>query len=398
MFKGKKIILGISGGIAAYKSISLIRLFIKNGAEVKVIATANALHFVTKVTLESISKNKVYADVFADTNDYTTEHISLTDWGDFFVVAPATANIIGKYADGIADDALSTSLLAFDKPVFLAPAMNCKMWENFAVKKNCEYLKNNGVNFIEPATGFLACGYEGKGRMAEPEDIFSFIGEKLFKELPLKGKKALVTAGPTYEAIDPVRFIGNHSSGLMGFCIAEALALKGAEVTLIAGPTNLETPQPDINRINVVSTDEMFDACSDLYRDADITVMAAAVADYKPVLKCNSKIKKGRGKSLDLNLVKTKDILAYLGKEKKETQILVGFALETDNEIENAKKKLNLKNLDFIVLNSLKDKGAGFGCDTNKISIIDDKTVIEYALKSKHEVALDIVNKICSII
>lgn len=394
MLSGKKIILGISGGIAAYKSINLIRLFIKSGAEVKVVTTASALHFVTKISLESVSKNKVYTDVFDESNDYTTAHISLTDWGDIFVVAPATANIIGKFANGIADDALSTSLLAFNKDVYIAPAMNCKMWEHFSVQKNCCYLKANGVHFIEPEKGFLACGYEGKGRMAEPEAIHSILAQS-FTSNNFSGKKVLVTAGPTYEAIDPVRFIGNHSSGLMGYSIAEAFAQRGATVYLVSGPTGLRVSHNNIEKIDIVSADEMQQACIKLFPQADITVMAAAVADYKPTEYNKKKIKKEKTNLSTLSLSRTPDILAQLGAMKSSQQILVGFALETDNETDNAKQKCVEKNLDFIVLNSLKDKGAGFGTKTNKIAIVDTSGTVEtYALKHKKEVAADIVLQI----
>jgi phosphopantothenoylcysteine decarboxylase/phosphopantothenate--cysteine ligase len=394
MLKGKRVILGISGGIAAYKSAILIRLLVKAGAEVKVIATKHALEFITKVTLETLSQNKLYSDLFGDENDYSTEHVSISDWGDIFIIAPATANIIGKFANGIADDALSTTLLAFNKKVFIAPSMNCKMFENFAVQKNLEYLKDNGITIIEPPEGYLACGYEGKGRMEEPESIVSFVENELKKKAKLKGKKALVTAGPTYEAIDPVRFIGNHSSGLMGFLLAEALAENGAEVVLISGPTKLNITNHSIKRIDVISADDMYKACMKEYVHANIIVMSAAVADYSPAEISLKKIKK-EGSDLTLKLKPTKDILSELGKKKRKNQVLVGFALETDNEIDHAKKKLHTKNLDFIVMNTLKDKGAGFGHSTNKITIIDKQNKITtFELKDKTEVAKDIVNKI----
>ncbi|NTW31495.1 MAG: bifunctional phosphopantothenoylcysteine decarboxylase/phosphopantothenate--cysteine ligase CoaBC [Bacteroidetes bacterium] len=394
MLKGKHIILGISGGIAAYKSAILTRLFKKAGAEVKIVTTQNALKFVTKVTLETLSENKLYYEVFSDENDYSTEHVSLTDWGDIFVVAPATANIIGKFANGIADDALSTSLMAFNKKIYLAPSMNCKMLNNFAVQKNLDYLKKNNIHIIEAAKGFLACGYEGEGRMEEPENILSFILNDLKKKALLIGKTALVTAGPTYEAIDPVRFIGNHSSGLMGFAIAEELAQQGAKVTLITGPNNLSIHNINIKKIDVVSAENMYKECIKEFEKADITIMAAAVADYTPEIIADQKIKK-TGAELIIKLKPSKDILSELGKKKRKNQLLVGFALETNNEIENARKKLKNKNLDFIVLNSLQDKGAGFKHSTNKITIIDcNKNITEFILKDKVEVAKDIVGKI----
>lgn len=394
MLKGKKIILGISGGIAAYKAAILIRLFKKSGAEVKVVVTASALEFITRVTLESLSENKVYDKVFGDQNDYTTEHVALTDWGDVFVVAPATANIIGKLASGIADDALSTSLLAFNKEVFIAPAMNCKMWDHFAVQKNVSYLIASGMHIIEPTEGFLACGYEGRGRMEEPERIFQAVKQSFqSKQSTLKGKNILLTAGPTHEAIDPVRYIGNHSSGKMGYALAEELAERGARVNLVSGPVNLPVVHQNIGLTKVTSASEMLEACESYFGDCDAAIMAAAVADYQPDAIAEKKIKKGESaKKLVLQLVPTTDILAHLGKQKGK-RVLVGFALETDNEMDNAIKKLTSKNLDFIVLNSLSEQGAGFGHNTNKITIINNKQeVSRYHLKDKKEVAADIAD------
>jgi len=397
MLKGKRVILGISGGIAAYKSAVLIRLLIKAGAEVRVVTTRNALEFVTKVTLETLSQNKVYCEVFSSENDYSTQHVSLSDWGDIFIVAPASANIIGKLAGGIADDALSTSLLAFNRKLFIAPSMNVKMFEHFAVQRNLEYLKKNGIIIIEPAEGYLACGYEGKGRMEEPEKIIAFV-EKYFSDNKiLSVKKALVTAGPTYEAIDPVRFIGNHSSGLMGFCIAEELAEQGAEVTLICGPNKIKTSNPGIKRIDVVSAAEMHKACMDNFASNNLIVMAAAVADFTPLTKADLKIKK-TGDPSPIMLTPTKDILQEMGNRKQDKQFLVGFALETNNEIENAKKKLHKKNLNIVIVNSLKDSGAGFGHSTNKITIIDkNENITTFELKDKKEVAKDIIKKIAEL-
>jgi phosphopantothenoylcysteine decarboxylase / phosphopantothenate---cysteine ligase len=398
MLKGKKIIIGISGGIAAYKTPFLIRLFQKAGAEVKVVVTKNALEFVTKSTLETLSQNKIYCDVFSNDNDYTTEHVSLTDWGDLFIVAPATANIIGKFAHGIADDALSTSLIAFNKSLFFAPSMNAKMFENFAVQQNIDFLKKNNVKIIEPVEGFLACGTEGKGRMEEPENIFSFIQNYLKKKGPLSGKKALVTAGPTYEKIDPVRFIGNFSSGLMGYSVAEELAEKGADVTLVSGPSELSLLDPDIKKIDVVSAEEMYNAVIKVSDKSDIIIMAAAVADFTPVHSAKSKIKK-TGDPAPIQLKLTKDILASVGGKKRKGQVLVGFALETENEFKNASKKLNTKNLDFIVLNTLKDKGAGFGTHTNKVTFVEaENKITKFDLKPKTMVAKDIVSKIIQIL
>ncbi|MFW5687751.1 MAG: bifunctional phosphopantothenoylcysteine decarboxylase/phosphopantothenate--cysteine ligase CoaBC, partial [Bacteroidota bacterium] len=364
------------------------------GAEVKVVTTANALWFVTRVSLESLSQNKIYDQVFGPENDYTTEHISLTDWGDCMVVAPATANIMGKYANGIADDALSTTLMAFNRKVFVAPAMNCKMYENFAFQRNLKYLLENEVEIIEPASGYLACGYEGKGRMEEPEEIFARVERYFASKNDFQGKKVLITAGPTYEAIDPVRFIGNHSTGKMGFAIAEALASRGAEVTLVAGPVVLSTPKGVKNRIDVVTAEQMYKETMNAFSSVDAAVMTAAVADFKPSVHRTSKIKKGRS-DLKIDLVATPDILHSLGEKKNKNQVLVGFALETDNETENARKKLLSKNLDFIVLNSLNDPGAGFGGDYNKVSFLDNKNHISrFELKTKKQVAHDIADRL----
>lgn len=393
MSEKKKILLGITGGIAAYKSLFLIRLFIKNNYQVKAIATKNALQFVTPLSIETLSKNKLYSDVFSSPDEYNTEHIAVSDEADVLIVAPATANIIGKFSNGIADDALSTTYLAFNKPVFIAPAMNCKMMEHHSVKKNIHFLKSIGVNFIEPEYGDLACGYQGSGRMAEPELIFNQVHSFLQGKKAFTGKKVLITAGPTFEAIDPVRFIGNHSSGKMGFALAEEFSKNGAEVVLISGPVALDTPA-NIKRINVTSAEEMLNACKSEFSKVDITIMAAAVADYKPSEVSNVKIKKSEA-NIDLHLTKTNDILACLGKLKTKNQILVGFALETNNELDNARAKLHNKNLDFIVLNSLNDNGAGFTHNTNKVSIIDKMgQITDYPLKSKKEVAHDILLQI----
>jgi len=396
MLKNKKILIGISGGIAAYKSLFLIRLFIKQGAKVKVVVTGNALHFVTPLSIETLSGNKIYADMFQDHAEYTTEHIALTDWADIFIVAPATANIIGKYANGIADDALSTSLLAFSKQVFIAPSMNTKMYNNPAVIKNIQILRSYGVKIIEAPEGDLACGYEGAGRMEEPENILKKVLDYFKQSASFAGKKVLVTAGGTKEAIDAVRFIGNHASGLMGFSIAREFANRGAKVTLITAPSGIKISDDNIRRIDVVSADEMHMACQKEFPKTDITVMAAAVADYAPLNPRKNKIKKNPDNSvIHVSLKPTTDILAGLGKIKKKNQLLIGFALETDNEIENAYQKLFNKNLDLIILNSLKDKGAGFGTATNKITIIDKhKNITPFQLKSKSDVAADIANKI----
>lgn len=392
----KKIIVGITGGIAAYKIPQLIRLFAKNGDEVKVVATKNALQFVTELTLETVSGNAVYCDVFAPHNEYSTEHIALADWADMIVVAPATANIIGKYASGIADDALSTLLLAFAKDVVVCPAMNTNMYNSPVVQENINCLKDKGINILSPAEGELACGTSGVGRMPEPEEIFEYVQAVFAKKLSLAGKTVLVTAGPTYERIDSVRFIGNFSTGKMGFAVAEELAERGAKVILVAGPTSLTAKHRNIKQINVESAREMYAAATENYGSCDAAILSAAVADYRPETVSDHKIKKTADtETLDIHLVQNPDILATLGKMKTDRQLLIGFALETDNELENAKSKLARKNLDMIVLNSLKDKGAGFGHDTNKVTIITaDGTVTEGSLKSKADVAKDIADRL----
>lgn len=397
MLTGKKILIGISGGIAAYKTPLLIRELIKKNCQVKVVTTKNALEFVTLTTLRTLSQNNVYFEMFFRNEDYSTEHISLTDWADCFIVAPATANIIGKYANGLADDALSTSLIAFNKDIFFAPAMNTKMYNNKIVKDNLRKIEKNGARIISPTKGNLACGYDGEGRMEEPNEIIKIIDQFYSDNLPLKNKTILVTAGGTQEQIDAVRYIGNNSSGRMGYCIAEELALKGANVILISGKTNVKTTNNNIKLVNVISAQEMFEQTTKIFPKCDMAILSAAVADYKPIYAAKNKIKK-TSENLTITLTPTLDILANLGKTKKKNQILVGFALETDNEKENAIKKLTEKNLDFIVLNSLNDKGAGFGVSTNKITIIDKNQKIEtFKLKSKEEVAIDIVNKLISL-
>ena len=387
------VVIAISGGIAAYKIPFLIRLFKKAGHEVKVVVTKNALNFVTEATLQTLSDNLVYSDMFAGNKDMT-EHISLADWADYYIVAPATANIIGKYANAIADDCVSTTLLAFDKDVFLAPAMNTKMYANEGVQNNLQILASRGVNIISPNCGELACGANGDGRMAEPEEIFAFVNNHIAKSKILAGKTICVTAGPTYEQIDPVRFIGNNSSGKMGFAIAESLATKGASVKLIAGPTHLNTNSCNIERIDVKSAEQMYNATVKEFEKADAAILSAAVADYTPKNVFSQKVKKADN-VLNIELQPTKDILAQLGRMKTDKQTLVGFALETNDEENNAKQKLSKKNLDFIVLNSLNDKNACFGFDTNKVTIIDSNgKMIKTDLKSKSEIAEDVVSKL----
>jgi len=394
MLKGKRILLGISGGIAAYKTPELIRLFVKAGAEVKVITTEHALEFVTRLTLQTVSKNAVYSNAFEESNEYSTEHIALNDWADVLLVAPATANILGKFAVGIADDALSTTYLAFEKPVFVAPTMNCKMWAHPAVQENMEKLRSLGVQFFESTEGELACGDVGKGRMEEPIVIFRLISEFFAQKLPWSGKTILITAGPTYEKIDPVRFIGNYSSGKMGFALAEACANRGANVKLVAGPVSLKTAHSRIERIDVESASEMFEKATTLFPGMDAAILCAAVADFTPAQPYDSKKKRGE-EDLLVQLKPTRDIAATLGQLKKRPQVLVGFALETNTEIQNAQTKLERKNLDFIVLNSLRNPGAGFQHDTNQITILKrEGGEYTFPLKSKKEVAEDILNEL----
>lgn len=400
MLTGKKVIVGITGGIAAYKTPLLIRLLIKNGAEVKVAATKSALQFVTSTTLETLSKNKIYTDLFAETNEYNTEHVALKDWADFMIVAPATANCIGKLASAIADDALSTLLLAFNKPLFICPAMNTNMLEHFSVDRNIQWLKDNGVRFIEPSVGELACGVEGRGRMEEPENILDKVLSSLSQSATFVGKKVLITAGPTYEKIDAVRFIGNFSTGKMGYALAMEFANQGADVILVSGPTHLEIRHPKVKKISVMSAREMYEVANEYFTASNVAILSAAVADFRPETAAEQKIKKtSNSQTMDLHLVQNPDILASLGSKKKENQILVGFALETNDELANAKKKLEKKNLDFIVLNSLQDAGAGFGYDTNKVTFVfRDGKVEQEPLKSKKEVAADIAKRVKGIL
>ena len=389
-----RVVVAVSGGIAAYKVPLLIRMLKKAGCEVKVVVTKNALEFVTIPTLQTLSQNPVYSDMFSEMNSQFTQHISLADWADVYIVAPATANVIGKYANGIADDCLTTTLLAFDKAIFFAPAMNTKMYHNRVVQDNIKRLQSLGVKMILPEKGELACGVVGDGRMAEPETIFQTVENFVNQTQIYKGKKVCITAGPTYEQIDAVRFIGNYSSGRMGFELAKVFAEKGAEVSLIAGPTQQTIEHSNVKRIDVKNAAQMYEATVECFEDCDIAILSAAVADYTPKSTFDTKLKK-KTDNLVVELVPTKDILAELGRRKKENQVLVGFALETDNEFENAKEKLIRKNLDFIVLNSLKDAGAGFNLPTNKVTIIDAKGgVYNSELKSKYEVALDISEKI----
>lgn len=395
VLNGKKILLGISGGIAAYKTASLVRLFIKAGAHVQVIMTPASKDFITPLTLSTLSKNPVFSSFYNQDgeNEKWNNHVELALWADLMVIAPATANTLSKMANGTCDNLLIAAYLSAKCPVYYAPAMDLDMYKHPSTIANFFSLTQFGDTIIPAESGELASGLSGEGRMAEPEHIVAFIEADLESRLPLKGKKILITAGPTYEAIDPVRFIGNHSSGKMGFDIASSAANLGASVILVAGPTHCKATNPLIKVIPVVSAQEMYDACHLYYADVDVVIAAAAVADYKPKQAASQKIKKNAD-DFTIELEKTKDILASLGESKKN-QFLIGFALETENEIENAKLKIQKKNLDLIVLNSLQDKGAGFGKATNKVTFIDKFFTIEaMELKSKEAVADDILNKV----
>ena len=395
VLSGKKVLLGISGGIAAYKTANLVRLLIKAGAQVQVVMSPASLHFVTPLTLATLSKNPVYS-TFYNEEEATGEwnnHVELGLWADLMLVAPATANTLSKMANGNCDNLLIATYLSAKCPVYFAPAMDLDMYKHPSTLDSFHKLKSFGNIIISAESGELASGLSGEGRMAEPENIVAFLENDLLERLPLKGKKILITAGPTYEAIDPVRFIGNHSSGKMGFDIANEAANKGAEVILVSGPTHLNVQNSSIKLIRVTSAQDMYDACHEYYNNVDVAITAAAVADYRPKNVADQKIKKNEA-TFSIELEKTKDILASLGEQKKK-QFLIGFALETENEIEHAKQKIQKKNLDLIVLNSLNDEGAGFGKATNKVTFISKEFAIEpKELKSKEEVAQDIINKV----
>jgi len=387
-------LVGITGGIAAYKVAILVRLLVRNNNNVKVVMTPMAKHFITPLTLATLSKNPILVDFYNPENGDWNSHVDMGLWADAYVIAPATANTIAKMANGIADNLLLTTYLSAKCPVFFAPSMDLDMFKHQATQKNIQTLVERGNFVIDATSGELASGLEGKGRMAEPEIIYNSLCEYFKSDKKLSGKKVLITAGPTYEHIDPVRFIGNHSSGKMGFAIAEEFAKQGADVFLVSGPVKMQTENKKISKFDVVSAQEMYEKCIELFKTVDIAVFAAAVADYRPKSKAQNKIKK-QNDDLKIELEKTPDIALNIGKIKKSSQITVGFALETDNEMENAKLKLKNKNLDLIILNSLNDKGAGFNTDTNKISIIrKDLSVLNFEIKTKTEVAKDIVEEI----
>ena len=397
MMKGKKIVLGITGSIAAYKAAVLTRLLIKKGAEVQIVITPAGKEFITPITLSALTSKPVISEFFSQRDGTWHSHVDLGLWADAMLIAPATASTIGKMAHGIADNMLITTYLSMKAPVFVAPAMDLDMFAHPATQHNLDILRSYGNHIIEPTAGELASHLVGKGRMEEPENIVAALESFFQKNSSMAGKKILITAGPTYEKIDPVRFIGNYSSGKMGYALAEECAARGAEVTLISGPVNLSVNHPNINRIDVESAEQMYNACMSHYPTSDAGILCAAVADFTPECVADKKIKREKD-DLTLNLKPTHDIAAALGKIKTDGQRLVGFALETNDETAHAQDKLKRKNFDFIVLNSLNDKGAGFRCDTNKITIIDSSKAEEYPLKTKKEVAADIIDKLDSIL
>lgn len=392
--RNKHIVLGISGGIAAYKSVTLLRLLVRNGAEVQVVMTPSGREFITPVTLSSLSRRPVVSEFFTANTGEWHSHVDLGLWADLMVVAPCTASTMGKMANGIADNMLVTTYLSAREPVMIAPAMDFDMYLHPTTRRNMTQLAADGVMIVEAESGELASGLTGKGRMAEPEEIFRKIEEFFTPRQELVGKKAVVTAGPTYERLDPVRFIGNFSSGKMGFAIAEELAARGADVTLVAGPVDLKTSNPAIRRVDVESAGEMCAATVEAFENADIAVFAAAVADYRPATCADCKIKRENAETQPLTLVRNPDIAATCGAMKRPGQFTVGFALETDDGVVAARRKLDSKNLDMVILNTLQDEGAGFRKDTNRISIFTKKGEKRYPLKDKRMVAVDIVEEI----
>jgi len=395
VLSGKKVLLGVTAGIAAYKTSYLVRHFIKAGAAVQVVMTPAAKDFVTPLTLSTLSKNPVHSTFYekSEENELWNNHVDLALWADLMVIAPLTANTLAKMAEGICDNLLLATYLSAKSTVYFAPAMDLDMYQHETTSANIVRLEARGNVFIPPSFGELASGLEGEGRMAEPEEIVSFIEKHLISNAPLHGKQVLITAGPTYEAIDPVRFIGNHSSGKMGFALAHAAADLGANVILISGPSHEQLAHSSVTRIDVVSADQMYEATHRYFSESQIAIFSAAVSDFTPKVVSSQKIKKKQS-NMEIALIPTKDILASVGVIK-ENQYLVGFALETENEIKNAKEKIQKKNLDLIVLNSLQDKGAGFKSDTNKVTLIDNMGQIQsFELKSKQEVASDIFNEI----
>ncbi len=394
MLKGKKIVLGITGSIAAYKAAILIRGLIKQGAEVQVVITPAGKEFITPITLSALTSKPVISEFFAQRDGTWNSHVTLGLWADAMIVAPATASTIGKMAHGVADNMLITTYLSMKAPVFVAPAMDLDMFAHPATQNNINILRSYGNHIIEPGEGELASHLVGKGRMEEPENIIKVLENFFASQNELAKKKVVITAGPTYEKIDPVRFIGNYSSGKMGYALAEECARRGAEVILVSGPVQVKAQHPNIQVVAVESALQMYEATTQTYTQADAAILCAAVADFTPEHVANHKIKREKD-DLVIQLKPTHDIAASLGAMKRDEQVLVGFALETDHEEQNAQGKLQRKNLDFIVLNSLNDQGAGFRCDTNKITIIDKDGKQVYPLKPKTQVAQDIVNRLC---
>ena len=393
MLKGKKIVLGITGSIAAYKAAYLIRALIKKGAEVQVVITPAGKEFITPITLSALTSKPVISDFFSQRDGTWHSHVDLGLWADAMVIAPATASTIGKMANGVADNMLITTYLSMKAPVFVAPAMDLDMFAHPATQRNLDTLRSYGNHIIEPGEGELASHLVGKGRMEEPDNIVRILEDFFAQSDELAKKKVIITAGPTYEKIDPVRFIGNYSSGKMGYALAEECANRGAEVVLISGPVQLRTTHPGIRRIDVESAEEMYRAATSEFATADAAILCAAVADFTPEQVAEQKIKR-EGDGLTLHLKPTHDIAAALGRMKRDGQVLVGFALETNDEEPHAQSKLRRKNLDFIVLNSLRDAGAGFRHDTNKITIIDEEQTVAYPLKNKKDVAADIIDRL----
>ena len=392
MLQGKTVVLGVTGSIAAYKMANVASMLLKLGADVHVIMTRNATNFIHPITFETLTNHKCLVDTFDRNFEFHVAHVSLAQQADVILVAPATANIIGKLANGIADDMLSTTLLAAKCPILVSPAMNTNMYENRIVQDNLSKLRQFGIGIIDPDNGRLACGDIGKGKLPKEEILVEYIIREIAKEKDLSGKRILVTAGPTREAVDPVRYLTNHSTGKMGYAVAKAAMLRGAEVTLVSGPVELEPPL-FVTTIPVTSAAEMFDAVTEALEDMDAVIMAAAVADYTPVETADQKIKKSEG-GMSIPLKRTKDILAYLGEQKRPGQLLCGFSMETEHVLENSREKLKRKNADMIAANSLREEGAGFGCDTNHLTLITEKDETDVPLMSKQEAADVLLTKL----
>lgn len=392
MLKGKTVILGVTGSIAAYKAASLASMLVKQGAEVNVIMTANAVNFINPITFETLTGRKCLVDTFDRNFEFQVEHVSLAKKADLVMIAPASANVIGKMAGGIADDMLTTTVLACTCPKLVAPAMNTRMFENSIVQENMRKLENHGFRIISPAVGHLACGDTGAGKMPEPSVLLEYILQEIGMEKDLAGKKILITAGPTREAIDPVRFLTNHSTGKMGYALARIAAMRGADVTIVSGPVQLSVPLT-VKCVNVTTAKEMFDAVRELAPEQEIIIKAAAVADYRPANVSSEKVKKTDG-VLSLPLERTDDILQYLGDHKSADQFLCGFSMETEHMLENSRRKLEKKHLDMIVANNVKTEGAGFGTDTNVVTILTEETIVELPMMSKEEVAEKILDEI----